>query len=92
VVERSALVGFKVTPRDVPEFRGINQFGHGFAQVGKHALESGVEEQRLLVAHEEMIELHVKVRNVNGESEKIGSDFIDGSHGIRLARPNEYAN
>ena len=39
-----------------------------------------VKEQRFLVPHEEMIELHVSVRDVNGEPEQIGSDFMDGCH------------
>ena len=37
VVERAAFVGFKVTPGDVPEFRGIDQRGDGFPQRREHA-------------------------------------------------------
>jgi hypothetical protein len=41
-----------------------------------------MEEQRLLVAHEEVIELHVELRDVHGKPEQVGSDLIDGSHGM----------
>jgi hypothetical protein len=64
----------------VAELRGVNQRGHGVAQDWEHSFEPRVEEQRFLVAHEEMIELHVKVRDVNGEPEQVGGDFIDGGH------------
>jgi hypothetical protein len=75
-----------VTPRDVPEFRGINQRGDGFAQSGEHAFQSGVKEQRLFVPDEEVIELHVKVRNVDAKPVKVGGNFIDGGHEASLAR------
>ncbi len=81
VVERADFVGFKVAPGDVPELRGINQRGDGFPQGREHPLEPRVKEQRFLVAHEEMIELHVEVRDVNGEPEQVGGDFIDVHHG-----------
>ena len=64
VVESADFVGFKVTPGNVPECCGINQRGDCFAQGWEHALEPGVKQQRLLVAHEEMIELHVEVRDL----------------------------
>ena len=80
VVESAALVGFEVTPGDVPEVRRIHELLNRFPQGGEHRLESGVEEERFLVAHEEMIDLHVKVGNVNGEPEEIGGDFSDGGH------------
>jgi len=65
VVERTAFVGFEVTPGDMPQFCGINQRGDGFPQGREHPLESRMKEQRFLVAHEEMIKLHVEVRNGN---------------------------
>ena len=70
-----------MTPGNVPECDGINQFGHRLAQGGKHRLQPRVEEQRFLVAHEEMIELHVKVRHVNREPEEVGGDFVNSGHG-----------
>ena len=71
---------FKVTPGDMPEFRGINQRGDGFPQGREHPLEPCVKQQRLLVAHEEMIELYVKGRDVDGEPEKVRRDFMDAGH------------
>lgn len=82
VIERANFVGFKVAPGDVSEFRGINQRRDGFPQSREHPLESSVKEQRFLVAHEEVIELHIKVRDVDGKTEKVGGNFVDGGHGI----------
>jgi len=42
-----------------------------------------------LVTHEKMIELHVKVRDVDGEPEQVGGDFIDGGMLQRLAELRE---
>lgn len=81
VVERAAFVRFKVAPGDMAEFRGLDQRGHGCPQGRKHRFQPRVKPQRFLVAHEKMIELHVKVRDVNGEPERVGGDFVDGGHG-----------
>jgi hypothetical protein len=35
-----------------------------------------------------MIELHVKVRDINREPEKVGSDFVDSGHGSQATGPN----
>jgi hypothetical protein len=43
-----------------------------------------VEEQWFLVAHQKMIELHVKVRDVDGEPKQVGGDFINAGHGSKL--------
>lgn len=66
-----------MTPRDVAEFRGINQFPDGVAQDREHPLEPGMKEQRFFVAHEEVIELHVEVGNVNRKPEQVRGDFIN---------------
>ena len=93
VVERADLVGFKVAPGDVPECGGINQRGDRFPQGREHPLEPRVKQQRLLVAHEEVVELHVELRDVNGEPEQVGGDFVDGGHGItRLAPLDAFEN
>lgn len=73
-------VGFKVAPREMSEFRRIDQGGDAFPQGGKHSLEPRVKEQGFLVAHQEMIELHVNLRDVNREPEKVGGDLMDGGH------------
>jgi hypothetical protein len=36
-----------------------------------------VEKERFLVAHEEVVELHVKVRNVDGQPEQIWCNFVN---------------
>ena len=33
-----------------------------------------------LVAHEELIELHIEVGNIDAKAEDVGGDFVDGCH------------
>jgi hypothetical protein len=40
-----------------------------------------MEEQRLLILHEEVIELQVELRNVNRDAEDVWGDFVDVGHG-----------
>ena len=80
-VECAAFVGFKMTPGNVLELHGINQRGHGLPQFREHRLQSRVKKQGFLVPHEEVVELHVKVRDVNREPKKIGGDLVDRGHG-----------
>jgi hypothetical protein len=40
-----------------------------------------MKKQRLFITHQEVVELHVELRDVDRKSKHIGSDFIDGSHG-----------
>jgi hypothetical protein len=61
-----------------------------FSQGREHRLQPRVKEQRLLVAHEEMIELHVKVRNINREPEKVGAISLMVVMGHDLPGLNEY--
>ena len=63
------------------EHRRIEDFTHGLTQDGEHRPESRVKQQRLLIAHEEVIELHVEIRHVDGEAEYVRGDFVDGGHG-----------
>jgi len=42
-----------------------------------------VEKERFLVAHQEVFELHVKVRNVNGQPEQVWGNFAAKSRGTR---------
>jgi hypothetical protein len=81
VVEGAALVGLKVTPGDVPQLGRVDQLADRLAHGGKHGLQAGMKEKRLLVAHEEMIELHVDVRDVHGQPKKVGRDFVDSGGG-----------
>lgn len=80
-VERAAFVGLEVAPGDVAEGRRIDEARHGVAQSGEHGPQPRVEKQGRLVANEEVVELHVEFRDVEGEAEKVGSDFVDGDHG-----------
>jgi hypothetical protein len=47
-----------------------------------------VKEQWFLVADEEVIELHVEVRHVNGKPEQVGSDFVNGSCHSQFLSPD----
>jgi hypothetical protein len=62
------------------ELRGVDEFGDGFAQLREHAFQSGMEQQRFLVAHQEMIELHVEGRGVNRQAKQVGRNFMNGGH------------
>src|SRR5215471_12413063 len=75
VIQAAAFIGFKMTPGDVPELRGVDQRGDCLAKSGEHGFEPGMEQQRLIVADKEMIELHVEVRDVYGKAEQIRRDF-----------------
>src|SRR5262249_14445503 len=60
IIERADFVGLEVAPGDVTEFRRIDDLCDRFAQRRKHALQTGVEKERFLVANEEVVELQPK--------------------------------
>jgi hypothetical protein len=81
VVEATDLIGFEMAPGDVAQLAGIDQRGHGVAQGRKHGLEPGVKQQRLRVAHQEVVELQIEVRHMDREPEQVGGDLRDDNHG-----------
>jgi hypothetical protein len=39
-----------------------------------------MKEQRLVVAGEEVVELHVELRDIDRQAKQVGGDFVDGGH------------
>jgi hypothetical protein len=84
-VERAALVDLEVAPADPAKARGIDQRRHGLAHRRKHASHARVEQQRLVVSDEEVIELEVESRHVHTDPIQILGDFVDSrSHDVSL--------
>jgi hypothetical protein len=57
LVQRTAFVGLEVAEPDPAQAGRIDQGGNGLAHGGEDGAHAGMEEQRLVVAHEELIEL-----------------------------------
>src|SRR5512135_302311 len=57
LVQGAALVRLEMTESDPPDRRGVNDPRHAVMYEREHALHPGMEEQRLLVLDEEMVEL-----------------------------------
>jgi len=77
IIERADFVGLEVAPGDVAELCRVHDLCDRLAQRREHALKAGVEKERFFVAHEEVIELHVKVRNVNGQPKQVRGNFVN---------------
>jgi hypothetical protein len=60
--------------------RRIEDLGHGFAHGGKERLQTGLEQQRLLIPHQELTEREVGLRYVGRDAKDVGCDFIDRGH------------
>ena len=80
-VQRAALVHFEVTPANPAQRGRIDQAGHRLAHLREHPPHAGVEQQRLLVLDEEVVELQVELRSENRDSEDVWGDFVDLGHG-----------
>ena len=59
----------------------FDQGSDGVAEQREHAFQPRMEEERLLVAHQEMVELHVHFRHINRQPEQAGRNFVDRNHG-----------
>jgi hypothetical protein len=77
IVERADFVGLEVAPGDVTELCRVDDLRDSLVQRREHALKAGVEKERFLVTHEEVVELHVKVRNVNGQPKQVRGNFVN---------------
>jgi hypothetical protein len=82
LVERSALVHLEVAPADPPQRRGIDHASHRVPHFRKHLPHARVKQERFRVADEEVVELQVELRNVDGNAKQVLGDFVDlCSHG-----------
>ena len=80
VVERGALVGLEMAEPDPADRRGIEDGRRRLADFVEEAAQVGVVEQRLLVAHQEAVELEIRLRIVRRQPEDIGRDLGDLGH------------
>jgi hypothetical protein len=71
VVERAALVRFEMAEADPAQPRGIDELRHPVAKVGEHPPVAGVEQDRLRIAHEEVVELESPPWNRQSNSEDV---------------------
>jgi hypothetical protein len=85
-VERAAFINLEVAPTDPAEAGGIDQFGDRLAHCRKHPAHARVKQQRLLVFHEEVVELKVEGRHVQTDSIQVGCDFVDSGIHVVLSR------
>src|SRR6185437_6665816 len=76
----AAFVGLKVTEGDVAQLALRDEACHRFPHLGKHAAQSGMHEQRFIVAHQEVVELQVCPARENRDTKHIGCDFLNGCH------------
>jgi len=73
-----------VAPADVTQVGRVDQRGDGVAQRPERPAVPRVEQQRPLVADEEVVELHVQRRLVQADPEHVRRDLVDGGHGEGL--------
>src|SRR5690349_8920830 len=59
----------------------IDHLGDRLAHRGEHRSHPGMKQQRLAVADEELVELHIDFRRVAADTEDVGGDFYDRAHG-----------
>jgi hypothetical protein len=80
MIQCATLIGFKVAEADPTDAFGVQQAGDGLTEFGKHAFVSGMKQEWLLIAYQEMIKLEVELRFQNRDTKYIGSNFIDLCH------------
>ena len=80
LVERAALVHLEVAPADPPQRRRVDHFRQRLAHLREHPAHAGVEEERLLVADQEMIELQIERLGIHADAVEIRGHFVDSGH------------
>jgi hypothetical protein len=78
--EGAAFIGFEMTEADPSDSGGRQQRGHSVPHDWKQSFHTRVKQQGLLVAHEKLIELEIRLRNKCGDAIHIGGDFRDLGH------------
>src|SRR5262249_50201722 len=77
LVQRTTLVHLEMTPADPTQRGWIDQRGDRVAHLREHAPHPGVKQERLIVLDQEMIELQVELRRINGNAEQVGCDLVN---------------
>src|SRR5215510_16554674 len=80
IVEGSTFIHLEMAPTDPANRRRIKDTRNGVPYIREHTAHSGMEEERLLVPDQEVIELEVNLRNVDGDAEQVGGNFVDARH------------
>src|SRR5207245_4994351 len=81
VVQRAGLVAFKVRPGDVAEGRGVHDPPDGVECLGEHATETGMEEERMLIADEELTHPDLELLVEGRDPKDPLADFLYFGHG-----------
>ena len=66
VVEATDLVRFKMAPGHVAKLAWIHQRRHRVPQEGIHSLQAGVQQLRLFITNQKVLELQIKLRDMDG--------------------------
>src|SRR5438874_816833 len=82
VVQRAALVGLEVAEADPTDTRGVDDLGHRVAHHGEHLAEPGVEEERLVVTDQELVELEVGLGDEGRDAEEVGRNLGHLGHAV----------
>jgi len=69
-----------MTPTDPANRRRIQDTCNRIPYIREHSVHAGMEEEGLLVPNQEVIELEVNLRNVDGDAEQVGGNFVDSCH------------
>jgi len=76
-VEGTAFIDFEMAEPDPPEVSRVDQAAYGFAQGREHPFHARVVKHGLVVPDQEMVELQVHLRHVQGDAEYVRCDFCD---------------
>src|SRR5580698_717647 len=71
---------------DVAQVGEVDQLGDGLANFRVHSAQPGVEQQRLIVFHQKMIELKIALWSKDRDAIEIRRDFRDDCHAGLLVR------
>jgi hypothetical protein len=80
LVQRPALVGLVVAEADPAQALGRQDRRDGGARRLERLAEAGVHQERLVVCHQELVELHPVVGRERGDAIDVGGDLADGGH------------
>src|SRR5262245_14214274 len=80
-IQRATLVRLEMTKTDPADLRRIYYRGHCLAYRGKQRLHSRVEQKRLFVFYEKLIELKIDLWEVSANSVDVGGYLSNRGHG-----------
>ena len=81
LVEAAALVGLEVAEADVAELGWVDQARDLFTQQREHTPQSGVKEERFVVADQKVAELEIDLRHKDRDPVDLRRNLRCGNHG-----------